>query len=168
MIHTIPNAIPEAAADAFRRDVFGSFFKFTGWEDKQPYTQAYTSHIHSDWSLGDLLNTGFLDQLDARTKQYIGGRMPWKIIVNLATPGETYHQHTHPDQDVLLYYPDCTWVRAWGGETIFYDTELVAVEYEPRKAVYFAGEIPHTIRPPTFAAPHYRTTLSLFYKRDDL
>jgi len=90
-------------------------------------------------------------------------------VVNCSRPGETYYEHTHPNTLVVLYYPNDKWNREWGGETMFYSKNRehleLASEYKPNRLMIFDGEIPHSVRPPSYKADQYRFTMSFFYKK---
>ena len=99
-------------------------------------------------------------------KELIGWKLDFGVI-NVSHPGQTYYEHTHPNQKVVLYYPNLRWNREWGGETLFYDNKgknlIFASEYKSNRLILFDGEIPHSIRAPSYLADQYRFTMSFFY-----
>jgi hypothetical protein len=69
----------------------------------------------------------------------------------------------------VLYYVNLEWQDGWHGETLFYDESLknivFASPYIPGRIVVFDGSIPHTIRPQSYIASHYRFTFALIYNK---
>lgn len=89
--------------------------------------------------------------------------------LNFDTPGTPHYCHIHTAQFVFLYYPARTWKHEWGGETLFFDQQnreiIYASPYVPNRAIFFEGLTPHTIRAPTTAVPHPRTTFGIFFQK---
>ena len=48
-----------------------------------------------------------------------------ECIVNLSKSGDYNFCHTHKDKIVLLYYVNLHWHDGFGGETLFYDDDLI-------------------------------------------
>lgn len=148
-----------------------SFYRITGWRDAVNFEHMNYPNIHSAWSLEDLQNSRFIEEIskNASIKDFIGDRQPTNIVINLSHPGDTYRHHVHPGSDVILYYLNMEWRREWGGETLFYDPSgkeiTYAVEVKPNRAITFDGEIPHTIRPATYAAPKFRITMAIVFSK---
>lgn len=171
MIKVVDQCMTQADGDDFFRAVYGSFYKLVGARDRENYTVPMDLCIHSAWDTEDVDNVGLMDMFTScEVTDFIGARVPTSIMCHLAHPGDTFYQHTHKGQDVVLLYPDIEWKREWAGETLFYhpttDEILAAVEYKPRRAVLFDGNIPHTIRPATYRAPKLRTTFSMFFRKE--
>jgi Rps23 Pro-64 3,4-dihydroxylase Tpa1-like proline 4-hydroxylase len=142
-----------------------------GWADTYDVNNANRQYLHSTYSEADLEQTLFLQHItDPVLLEKIKGRKPAKIIVNLSVPGDVNFSHTHHNQDVLLYYVNTQWKEEWAGETMFFDATRTNVvfcsTYTPNRAVFFDGEILHSLRPQSVIAPHYRTTLSIFFNKD--
>ena len=135
-----------------------------GWADLHDIERSNRQFFYSGRELRqdiiDLFIEGFKDQ--------IGNYKFEKNVINCSRPGETYYAHSHGDEKVILYYPNYIWNREWGGETMFYDdygNDLIfSCEYKPNRAVYFEGNVPHSVRAPTYIADQYRFTISLFFK----
>ena len=141
-----------------------------GWVDSDAPEHSHNVCLHSMYSDSDIDNFGILRQLKNHdVKKLINFDNLIKCVVNLSCPGQTHIEHTHHNEDVVVYYVNTTWNRTWAGETLFYSADGVeletAVEYVPNRLVFFNGEHPHTIRPPSFEASFYRFTVSLFFRR---
>jgi hypothetical protein len=141
------------------------------YQDNESIESSHHMCMHSMYDKEDVKNTGILEEL----KKHEAGKLVnfdklQRGFVNLTFPGQTHIEHTHRNTDVILYYVNDVWNREWAGETMFYsddNSELErAVEYVPNRVVFFNGEHPHVIRPPTFDATFYRFTVSLFFTRD--
>jgi hypothetical protein len=150
--------------------VTNSTFKL-GWYDSVALEHSHNACLFSPFSDSDIDNFGILKQL----KNHDVGKLVnfdnlTKCVVNLSLPGQTHIEHTHDNIDVIVYYVNLVWNREWAGETLFYSDNGVeletAVEYIPNRLVFFNGEHPHTIRPPSFEASFYRFTASLFFDRE--
>jgi len=145
--------------------VYNSQYRI-GWDDDNQHRGH--SYLHSVYSEEDMVNLG----LDAELKRAgifneVSGLTRSKTVVNLSTPADSNFIHVHPGQRVILYYANTDWqINGWHGETLFYNDDLSirqALPYVPGRIIVFDGEIPHTIRPQSHIAPHYRFTLSMFY-----
>jgi SM-20-related protein len=67
----------------------------------------------------------------------------------------------------FLYYGNLLWNGTWGGETIFYDDELLsvgAVSPRPGRLILFNAAIFHRAGVPTRICPTFRYGFSLFYR----
>jgi hypothetical protein len=172
MIRVDDNVFSKAYTGFLWAFVKASLFQL-GWKDSGSIEHSSLLCMHSQYSPDDLKDARLLEEL---SKTDIGKLVNTdkltKCIVNLVTPGQTYIEHTHLDEDVLLIYCNEIWRREWGGETLFYSKDNVdlerAVEYIPNRVVFFSGEHPHTIRPPSFSASNYRFTVTLFFEREKL
>ena len=144
-----------------------------GYNDSHAIEHAHRICLHSFFEAPDVANLGILEELK---KHEVGGLINFDAsintltcVVNLSCPGQTHTEHTHDNLDVIVYYVNPIWNRMWAGETLFYSENGVdlerAVEYIPNRLVFFNGEHPHTIRPPSFEATFYRFTISLFFNR---
>lgn len=92
-----------------------------------------------------------------------------KFTVNLDTIADAHTKHTHPDENVILYYANIKWEDGWGGETKFYDKYgeniIYTSPYVPNRMIHFDGTIVHSFNPPTAKANKYRFSISTFYQR---
>ena len=153
--------------------VLNSNYFCNGWTDSQALETAHNVCLHSKYSAKDIANIGILEELKnhdvGKLVNLNGVRDVGGCVVNLSCPGQTHIEHTHDHTDVIIYYANPIWNRRWAGETLFYSENGVelerAVEYIPNRLVFFNGEHPHTIRPPSFEATFYRFTMSLFFDR---
>tara|TARA_R100001463_G_scaffold12998_9_gene34818 strand:+ start:2370 stop:2888 length:519 start_codon:yes stop_codon:yes gene_type:complete len=140
-----------------------------GWNDTGDIELSNRPFFHS---MGDL-NAPIVKDTDLKIKsellkEELMGFELSKTVINCSRPGETYWEHTHNNSRVVLYYPNFKWNREWGGESLFYDSKgkdlIFASEYKPNRMILFNGEIPHSVRAPTYIADQYRFTMSFFYK----
>jgi SM-20-related protein len=72
-----------------------------------------------------------------------------------------------PDCVTLLYYGNLQWTGRWGGETVFYDDDLMAaaaVSPRPGRLVLFNATVWHRAGVPMKICPTFRYTFSLFYR----
>jgi len=92
-----------------------------------------------------------------------------KSTVNLDTIADSHTKHTHPVENVILYYANTEWQDGWGGETKFYDKHgkniIYSSPYTPNRLIHFDGTIVHSFNPPTAKANKYRFSISTFYQR---
>lgn len=90
-----------------------------------------------------------------------------KVIANLSTSASVHHSHTHPEKLVTLYYANLEWKEEWEGETMFFDEDgevEFTSRYVPGRILIFDGSMPHTIRAQSHAGPHYRFSISYFWR----
>lgn len=160
--------------DYYYTTVVWSFLKNSvygiGAADTTEIDKQNCLYIYSRYSDEDVAKIGILDKLkESSASDLIHNRTVEKCLVHLVVPGQTCFSHCHENSDVILYYANMEWRREWGGETIFYtkDNNSIeqAVEYVPNRLVYFNGDQPHAIRPPSFSASFYRFTLSIFLSK---
>jgi hypothetical protein len=147
----------------------GSLYRI-GWADGPLVENKKHQFLHSTYSPEDLERIELLHRLKATpVAQEMEGFNLTKCVMNLSTPSDTNFVHTHPQDKVLLYYINLDWRDGWHGETLFYDEpgrEVVfASAYTPNRLIAFDAKIPHTIRPQSSIAPHYRLTLALIYTK---
>lgn len=141
-----------------------------GWADGPLVENKKYQFLHSLYSADDLERIELIHRLKATpVAQEMEGFVLNKCVMNLSTPSDTNFVHVHSDEKVLLYYVNLDWRDGWHGETLFYDEpgrEVVfASAYTPNRLIAFDGRIPHTIRPQSSIAPHYRLTLALLFKK---
>ena len=141
-----------------------------GWADSlMPENRQFQS-LHSNYSMEDVARLGILDRLAATpVAQELNEYRLEKCILNLSTASDVNFIHAHPEDKVLLYYVNLEWRDGWHGETLFYDESgkevVFASAYTPNRLIAFDAKIPHTIRPQSHLAPHYRLTLALVYTK---
>lgn len=146
-----------------------SLFKI-GWADGNIAENRHHRFLHSVYSEDDLARMGILRQIHGTpVEQEIAGYSLEKAILNLSTPSDCNFQHCHVEDKIVLYYVNLHWEDGWHGETLFYDNSLkniiLATPYTPGRVTVFDGRIPHSIRPQSHAAPFFRYTLALVYKK---
>jgi hypothetical protein len=151
----------------FYNYISNSSFKF-GWEDTSEIEYGNYRYFYSSYNNKDRENLGIFDSLSRyddlnyTLHQY----NITKSIVNLSIPVNTYFNHSHVEDKVLLYYANLRWKEEWGGETLFYDDSLndilFASPFTPGRVILFDGQIPHTLRPQAGSAPHFRFTFTTF------
>ena len=142
-----------------------------GWKDNVSLEHAHNVTLHSKYSVEDVAALGILEELKNHDVGGLVNLDKLKVcVINLTSPGQTHIEHTHPGEDVILYYASPTWNRWWAGETLFYSDDGVeiekAIEYIPNRLIFFNGWHPHTIRPPSFEATFYRFTITLIFQRE--
>ena len=75
--------------------------------------------------------------------------------------GDVHTDWPFPKESVTgVLYTDKEWERNWGGETILYDDQTVASQYEPRKLIIFDSSIPHVGKGPQRRCPGMRSVMA--------
>ena len=140
-----------------------------GWEDTYEVENAHYKYLHSRWNEDDFKRIDFIKQISRNEKllKFTEIYETKKYVANLSYPNAVYFAHTHGEEKVLLYYANMQWKQEWAGETLFFDEsgkEVVYTStYTPGRIIIFDGKMPHTIRPQSSAAPHFRFTISTFW-----
>ena len=143
-----------------------------GWEDTNEIEYGNYKYFFSQYNSEDIERLGFYQALGRCDEIYtkLNAYTPTKCIVNLSIPINTYFNHSHIEDKVLLYYANIRWKEEWGGETLFYDDSLknilFASPYVPGRIIVFDGSMPHTLRPQLGSAPHFRFTFTTFFTKD--
>lgn len=149
---------------------------FIGWQDSFDENEAYLhSRItksmwqerYKDQSLND-----FLDPLATSGPfMEMNQELIEQTVVNCDTTYDSHTVHTHPKQDVILYYVNNEWKDGWGGETFFYDPNgkeiLYTSPYTPNRMIKFDGEIVHRFNGPSRIGPKFRFSISTFFIKED-
>ena len=137
--------------------VRNSNFRIQGWFDRDDI-EGDKQDLHSQWSLDDLKNSklySYVNEIQSFDKFE-------KCIVNLSKPGDYYYKHAHGEGSIaVVYYVNLIWREGWAGETIIGDKVF---EFVPGRLLKFDGTIPHSIRPQSIIGPHYRFTISTFFR----
>jgi len=146
-----------------------SHFKI-GWSDTQIIEKQKHRYLHSLWSEEDLNRIGIVEEIKKTPVAIeLENHKLEKCVLNLSTPADCNFQHSHSQSKVVLYYVNLEWQDGWHGETLFYDESLknivFASPYTPGRIVVFDGSIPHTVRPQSYIASHYRFTFALIYNK---
>jgi Rps23 Pro-64 3,4-dihydroxylase Tpa1-like proline 4-hydroxylase len=146
-----------------------SFFKI-GWHDGPSIENMKHQYLHSGYSEQDINNLGILNKVEGtEIEEILRGYSLKRSVMNLSMPSDVHWAHTHINQLVLLYYVNLNWSHDWAGETLFFSEDYKEVTntftYTPGRLLLFDGSIPHSIRPQSSNAPHYRFTLSMFFER---
>lgn len=93
-----------------------------------------------------------------------------KTVINCDTVADSHRQHTHTNQDVILYYANLDWKDSWGGETFFYDENgkevIFTSPYTPNRMIIFDGNLVHRFNGPSISGPKFRFSISTFFKRN--
>lgn len=144
--------------------------RFTiGWEDGLELQHKLHPNLHSLYTFHDVQNLKILEKISDRvTNNNISFSSFDKCIINLTKPMDVNYVHTHPNQMVFLYYINMIWHEEWGGETIFYKDDgevLDCNQYTPNRAIFFDGNIKHTIKSQNIIGPTYRFSMSLFFNK---
>ena len=148
-----------------------SYYKFgwgeAGWSDVNGQERI----LHCNLSDEDVDTFGFLKEPMLQNKRLInliGGRKPVRSVINLADPSNCFCRHVHSDYDVMVYYMNTRWNPEWAGETIIYsdviDEAEYAVSFRPSRVLWLGAGTPHSLRPPSIAAPEMRFTLASLFK----
>jgi hypothetical protein len=169
-IHVIDNPFGKAFHEKLYDYVINSYFKIGSQDGPSTLDRRNNVYIHSDYGIDDVNRIGILDKLNE-----VEEWQPYKdyklirTTINVSVPSDTNFPHTHKDQISLIYYVNLDWKPEWAGETVFYNDDLTEITYmsmyKPGRMVLFDGEIPHSIRPQSNSAPHYRFTLAMFFNK---
>jgi len=141
---------------------------FLGWsdrEDKNNYRYLY-SQLDVEW----LNYLNFFQNIENKNLYGVlenKNFSPNKVVVNVSVPGYFYVPHSHQSSYALVYYANLEWDEHWAGETIIYNgagkESNICIPYTPNRVLLLNKNIPHALRPPTFAAPFYRFSISMFF-----
>jgi hypothetical protein len=139
-----------------------------GWRDQRDSSQVY---LHSRLMAQDINDLGILQTINdtSNISKYVKPTLFDFAVVNVDNIGSVHYSHTHKDTNVLLIYLNSNWQQEWGGETLFFDKETgkeieFACTPKGNRAVWFDGEIPHSIRAPV--VNKWRFSLSLFFRKE--
>ena len=166
-------------------DVYDDIFSFT-YKSKL-YSKVVNSSFKIGWldteNIEDRDKVFMYSSMNSRKREIIrninnedllgkiNNRIPFQIIINCGTPNDEYLPHSHPGQDVLLYYANLKWEPSWNGDTIFYSEDLSKIifanPYISGRAIFFDGEIPHSIKPNSPRGPKFRFTISMFFNKEE-
>ncbi len=152
--------------DAFRNSKYQ-----IGWEDTGGIETLHLKNLFAQYNQVDLERLNFIPTIQANpyTSHLFEKYCISKVVVNLSFANNTYYNHTHDEDMVLLYYGNLNWSSEWAGETLFYDEQCKEVEkafaYTPGRLIIFDGKIPHTIRSQSASAPQFRFTMGIFWKK---
>jgi hypothetical protein len=169
-IHIEDNPFGTSFHEHIYEYVQNSFYRIGSQDGPAPLDTRNYVYIHSDYNEADINSLGILDKLK-ETEIF----SPYKDLeltrctVNLSTPSDTHFAHTHLNQISLLYYVNLRWKPEWAGETMFYNENIDEIVfssmYKPARLIVFDGDIPHSIRPQSISAPHYRFSLAMFFNK---
>lgn len=165
----IDNAYSAADRERMFNFVKRSLYKI-GWDDNNWDDVVGQQRIlYSDYSEEDVEKIGVLNCHNSpRITELINGRKPNKVVINLAEPANTFMPHTHPSNEVFLYYCNPRWNTEWAGETLVYsqhESEAeYAISYRPGRVLWLNKGVMHSVRPPSNACPEYRFTLAAFFE----
>lgn len=142
-----------------------------GWMDSNCEDAKRHSYIHSSFTEQDDANLGLIDFLKTtEVGDLIEGLERRRTILNLSVPSESHFPHHHDNELIVLYYVNVGWRPEWHGETLFYSEDLSEIElalpYTPGRVVVFDATIPHSYRPQSTIADHYRFTLAMGFNKE--
>ena len=129
---------------------------FTRTEMARPDTAEYR-HWVSEMALAGMMQLPLWPATDAAVRAMRPDRRyrPYRAYTNYAAYGDMLFTHTDclPDQDELtaLWFLCETWDPEWGGETLFFDSQVDAqavVAPRPGRLVIFDAAIRHAGKPP--------------------
>ena len=129
---------------------------FTRTEIARPETAEYR-HWASEMALSGMMQLPLWHATDAAVRAMRPDRRyrPYRAYTNYASYGDMLFTHTdcQPDHDELtaLWFLCETWDPEWGGETVFFDSQVdaqVIVAPRPGRLVIFDGAIRHVGKPP--------------------
>lgn len=167
-IHVYDDVLPLQLRDHIFSFVANSHYKI-GWRDGAQEKAISHRFLHSTYSEEDTNNCGLLPFLTGTPNiaKHFKNKKLEKSIVNLSVPSDTNFVHAHPESLVILYYANLDWENHWFGETLFFSENLKNIElaspYTPGRIIIFDGSIPHTIRPQSVSADHYRFTCAITF-----
>lgn len=166
-IHIYDNLLPLQLRDSIFGFIKNSMFRI-GWQDGSHDEAVKHKYLYSTYSDLDTQSCGLLPYLHKTAiAELIKDLKLEKSIVNLSVPTDTHFAHAHPEKLVVLYYANMKWEQHWHGETLFYTESLedieLAIRYKPGRIVVFDASIPHSIRPQSIAADHYRFTYAMTF-----
>lgn len=166
-IYVFDGLLPLQLRDSLFNFIMASRFQI-GWIDGS--TEKAVSHkfLHASFSTQDDERAGLLAFLRTTTvNELISGLEQKKSVVNLSVPSDTHFAHAHPEKLVVLYYANLEWEQHWHGETLFYSEDLndieLALRYTPGRVIVFDASIPHSMRPQSTSADHYRFTYAMTF-----
>jgi hypothetical protein len=159
----------------YRQEIYtfaaNSLFRI-GWADGAILENQHHRFLHSPYSEEDIQSLNLMPQLlNSKVAQELQGYKLQKAILNLSTASDSNFVHVHPEDKVLLYYVNLEWRDGWHGETLFFNDNakdiVFASPYMPGRLISFDAKIPHTIRPQSHIAVHYRFTLAMVFNKDN-
>ncbi len=153
---------------------FCSYSTFTlGWADLPKPDEKHTPNLHSTWDQDDLSKSGIIPYIDKCIDQtsWFNSKVLKTVELNMITSNDVHYIHTHPQQNVALYYVNMNWKDGWYGETMFHneydiDDVIFTSVYKPGRIILFDGHIPHAIRPQSINGPKFRLSLSLIFENN--
>lgn len=143
-----------------------SKFEINGWKDAYELEKSKHQYLHCEYEIDQFKTWRFIENLSFPVKKELENKEPLAVTANLSVPSDTNFAHSHSGLS-LLYYVNLDWRVEWSGETLFFTENckdiIFASPYVPGRIIIFDGSIPHSIRPQTYLAPHYRFTLAIFF-----
>jgi hypothetical protein len=160
----LPAVLRNKIFDFVRKSAF-----FIGWPDADHEKAARHNCLYSAYSEKNNEEVGLLSFLKTtEVFDHFKDLNVKRSVINLSTPSHTHFVHTHPEKLVVLYYVNLEWEHSWHGETLFYSEDMnnieLALPYTPGRVVVFDGTIPHTIRPQSPSADHYRFSYAITFE----
>lgn len=170
-VHVYDGLVPLQLRDKVFTYINSSMFRI-GWADGISETSAKHKFLYSTFTEQEALDCGLIAHLYKNTPvaQHIDKLSLVKSMINLSVPSDTHFAHAHPEKLVVLYYANMEWEQHWHGETLFYSEDLknieLALPYTPGRVVVFDASIPHSMRPQSISADHYRFTYASVFDEE--
>lgn len=169
-IHVFDGLVPLQMRNKAFEFCQNSYYKL-GWVDSRKESAKKHSYLHSTWSEDDDKSLGLIDLISStEAGELFEGLQRRRSVTNLSVPSESHFPHNHDNELVVLYYANLEWHPEWHGETLFYSEDLseieVALPYTPGRVVIFDGTIPHSYRPQSTIADHYRYTIAMGFEKE--
>lgn len=166
-IYVFDDLIPLMERDHGYNFMRGSMFQI-GWKDSSAEEHVKYAYLHSQYTQEDCNNLYLYHTImNSEAGRLVDGLTRTKAVVNMATPADCNFIHAHPEKMVILYYANMIWGEGWHGETLFYDEAMKNIEYAspytPGRVIVFDGNTPHTIRPQSYIASHFRFTFAMTF-----
>lgn len=128
---------------------------------------SYGYHLHSRLPDESISGMGIFNHLQKNEDimNLIGGMRLKGTYINLTVATDSYHIHNDVSGKTMLYYVNPDWQDGWGGETLFWSSDLSEIVYASPfvsgRLVIFDGQIPHSVRPQSNTGPKYRFSMAM-------
>ena len=167
-VRVYDDIIPLLLREKIYSFIVNSHFKL-GWLDSITEKGSQHKYLHSFYNEQDSIQCGLLPYLmeNDSVAAHLKSLKITHSVINLSVPSDTHFAHSHGEKLVVLYYANLEWQQHWHGETLFYSEDLgeieLALPYTPGRVVIFDADIPHSMRPQSISADHYRFTYATVF-----
>jgi hypothetical protein len=126
-------------------------FTNTGRFNEAECSHLLTGPVSECW---DFLRAGYLSRYPVLLRCYLNG-------YTYGTDGYAHTDSDHSDCATMVFYNCKEWYRDWGGETVLFNGEDVAMSVMPKRnrGFLFLSNIPHAARSVSRKCSILRTTL---------